>query len=99
MADSPGSHNLSGIKSPAIDAMIDKVVGAASRAELEIAARALDRLLRAGRYWVPQWYKGSHNMAIWDVYGYPPVKPRYDFPVDSVWWRDAEKADKIGFTG
>ena len=99
MADSPGSHNLSGIKSPAIDAMIDKVVGAASRAELEIAARALDRLLRAGRYWVPQWYKGSHNMAIWDVYGYPPVKPRYDFPVDSVWWRDAEKADKIGFSG
>lgn len=98
-ADVPGSHNLSGIKNPAIDALIEKVIKATSRAELEVAARALDRLLRAGRYWVPQWYKGSHTMAFWDIYGYPEVKPRYAFPVDLVWWRDAEKADKIGFSG
>jgi len=98
-ADIPGSNNLSGIKNPAIDAMIEKVIKATSRDDLEVAARALDRLLRAGRYWVPQWYKGSHTMAFWDIYGYPEVKPRYAFPVDLVWWRDAEKADKIGFSG
>lgn len=99
LAASPGSFNLSGISNPAIDALIEKAIQAPSREELEIAARALDRVLRAGRYWVPQWYKGSHTMALWDIYGYPAVKPQYDFPVDSVWWRDAEKADKIGFKG
>ncbi|MEM8811375.1 MAG: extracellular solute-binding protein [Pseudomonadota bacterium] len=98
-ADQSGSNNLSGIKNPAIDAMIEKVIAAESREALEVAARALDRLLRAGRYWVPQWYKGSHTVAHWDIYGYPADKPRYGFPVDTVWWRDNEKAERIGFSG
>ncbi|MEM1049238.1 MAG: extracellular solute-binding protein [Pseudomonadota bacterium] len=98
-ADISGSNNLSGIRSEAIDAMIEKIIEAPDRPSLEIAARALDRLLRAGRYWVPQWYKGSHNMAMWDVYGYPETKPKHGFPVDSVWWRDTAKTEAIGFEG
>ena len=94
-----GSNNLSGISNAAIDAMIENVLKAENRDNLVIAARALDRLLRAGRYWVPQWYKGSHTMALWDVYGYPEQKPRYGFPIDAVWWRDTEKAENIGFKG
>ena len=52
-----GSFNLAGIADPVIDALIDKVIEAKSRAELVTATRAIDRVLRAGHYWVPHWYK------------------------------------------
>src|SRR4029079_8525954 len=52
-----GSQNLAGIADPAIDAMIDRVIAAPSRPALTPACRVLDRLLRAGRYWIPHWYK------------------------------------------
>ena len=85
-AAAPGSDNLSGIADPVVDALIDKVVNAESRQALNTAARALDRVLRAGRYWVPQWYKASHNVAFWDRFGWPQQKPRYGFPVETTWW-------------
>ena len=66
-----GSFNLAGIKDPAVDALIAKVVEAKSRAELVTAARALDRVLRAGHYWVPQWYKAEHNVAFWNEFEPP----------------------------
>ena len=72
-----GSQNLAGIADPAIDALIDRVIAADSRAELTTACRALDRLIRAGRYWIPHWYKASHWIAYWDTFGRPPTKPRY----------------------
>ena len=72
-----GSHNLAGIADPVIDALIDKIIAAETRAELTTACRALDRVFRAGRYWIPHWYKPSHWIAYWDVFGRPPTKPRY----------------------
>ena len=54
-----------------IDALIDKVVEAKSREELVTATRALDRVLRAGHYWVPHWYKASHTIAFWDKFARP----------------------------
>ncbi|MCC2110741.1 MAG: ABC transporter substrate-binding protein [Hyphomicrobiales bacterium] len=95
-ANQPGSSNLSGIKDPVVDALIDRVIAAPSRKDLVTATRALDRVLRAGRYWVPQWYKASHAVAHWDVFGWPQTKPRYDFPVETTWWYDREKAARIG---
>ncbi|HOV04738.1 MAG TPA: ABC transporter substrate-binding protein, partial [Kaistiaceae bacterium] len=94
-----GSDNLSGIADPVVDALIDRVIGAASRAELTVAARALDRVLRAGRYWVPQWYKASHTVAAWDVFGWPATKPRYGFPVETTWWYDADHATRLPEAG
>jgi len=94
-ADTPGSSNLAGIKHPAIDALIEKMIHATSRAEMTFAARALDRVLRAGRYWVPNWYKPVHTVAMWDEFGWPDKKPRYDFPVETTWWYDKEKAAKL----
>ncbi len=94
-ADMDGSFNLAGIKDPVVDALIDRVVEAKSRAELTVAARALDRVLRAGNYWVPQWYKASHNSAFWDIYGRPEIKPKYDDGVIDTWWYDADKAAKL----
>ncbi len=95
-AATPGSNNLAGIASPAVDALIDKVTGAASRAELTQACRALDRVLRAGRYWVPMWYGSTHRIAVWDIYGRPAKGPTYGLGVPSTWWFDADKARRIG---
>ena len=66
-----GSQNLAGIADPAIDALIEKIIAAETRPELVTACRALDRVIRAGRYWIPHWYKASHWIAYWDVFGRP----------------------------
>jgi microcin C transport system substrate-binding protein len=94
-ANVDGSLNLSGIANPVVDALIGKVVEAKSRAELEVATHALDRVLRVGHYWVPQWYKPVHHIAHWDRFSRPPVKPRYDRGVVDTWWYDAAKAEKL----
>ena len=94
-----GSQNLAGIADPAMDALIDRVIAANSRAELTTACRALDRLIRAGRYWIPHWYKASHWIAYWDTFGRPPTKPRYARGVPETWWHDRNKASKIEAPG
>ncbi|MBN8959401.1 MAG: ABC transporter substrate-binding protein [Rhizobiales bacterium] len=94
-----GSQNLSGMADPVIDALVEKVIGADSRAALNTACRALDRVIRAGRYWVPQWYKATHWIAYWDVFGRPPKKPRYSRGVPETWWYDVEKAAKVERAG
>jgi microcin C transport system substrate-binding protein len=90
-----GSQNLAGIADPAIDSMIDRIIAAETRPALNTACRALDRLIRAGRYWVPHWYKASHWIAYWDVFGRPKTKPRYARGVLETWWYDRDKAAKI----
>ena len=70
-AATKGSQNLAGIADPAIDALIDAIIAAKTREELTTACRALDRVFRAGRYWIPHWYKASHWIAYWDVFGFP----------------------------
>jgi microcin C transport system substrate-binding protein len=94
-AKSPGSYNLSGVASPAIDGLIEKVIAAKSREELDVAGRALDRVLRAEHFWVPNWYKGSHWVAYWDIFGRPAIKPKYDRGIIDTWWVDEAKAAKI----
>lgn len=94
-ADVEGSVNLAGIKDPVIDSLLDKVVEAKSRAELVAATRAIDRVLRAGHYWVPQWYKASHHIAYWDKFSFPETKPKYSRGAPETWWYDAAKAAKV----
>ena len=93
-ADAPGSRNLSGIKDPGLDALIERAVAAGSRADLTTACRAIDRVVRAGRYWVPHWYKPSHWLAYWDAFGRPATKPRYARGVIETWWSDPERAPR-----
>jgi microcin C transport system substrate-binding protein len=90
-----GSLNLAGISDPAVDALIERVIAAKSRDELNTAARALDRVLRAGHYWVPHWYKPSNNIAYWDKFSRPEVKPRFDRGILDTWWYDEDKAAKL----
>jgi microcin C transport system substrate-binding protein len=91
----PGSQNLAGIADPVVDALIDKALAANTRAELVTICRALDRVLRSGRYWVPNWYKASHWLAYWDQFGFPETKPKYARGVPSTWWFDPAKAARI----
>jgi len=95
-ANAAGSFNMSGVASPAIDGLIDKVVAAKSRAELNVAGRALDRVLRAEQFWVPNWHKASYWIAHWDKFGRPGSKPKYDRGIIDTWWYDAAKAAKLG---
>jgi microcin C transport system substrate-binding protein len=96
-ADTPGSQNYVGIKNPAVDALIDRIIFAKSREELVAATRALDRVLLWNNYVVPFYYLWKWWTARWDRFGRPPVLPRYavsGFP--TVWWWDAERAAKLG---
>lgn len=94
-ADQPGSRNLMGIKDPAIDSLIERVIFATSRADLVAATKALDRVLLHNHFLVPQWTYGKSRTARWDRYARPAELPKYGvsaFP--TVWWWDADKASK-----
>jgi microcin C transport system substrate-binding protein len=91
-----GSYNLSGIADPAVDNLISKILAAKSREELQTACKAIDRVLRAGHYWVPEWYKPVHHVAMWDKYSRPEIPPLYDNGILDTWWYDKDKAAKLG---
>ena len=94
-AANDGSNNLAGVKDPVVDALIQKVSGAKSREQLQTAARALDRVLRAGHYWVPNWYKAAHTIALWDKFSWPATQAAYDPGIIDTWWYDPAKAAKL----
>ena len=95
-----GSRNLAGVADPVVDAMIDTIIAAKSRDEITTAARVLDRLLRAGRYWIPAWFRGEHFIALWDMFERPGPLPALSGSPSSAamatWWFDAEKAKRLG---
>jgi microcin C transport system substrate-binding protein len=94
-ADIPGSRNLIGIKNPAVDLLIERVIFAKDRDELVAATRALDRVLLWNFYVVPQWTYGKMRTARWDRFSHPQTMPKYGlsaFP--TIWWWDKEKAAK-----
>lgn len=92
----PGSRNMAGIDDPAVDAMLEAIIAAETREELTTACHALDRLIRAGHYWVPAWYKPTHWLAYWDVYERPEILPPYARGVLETWWWNTDKARKFG---
>ncbi len=94
-ADVAGSFNIGGIKDPAVDALIEKVIAARSRKSLIAAVRALDRVLMWNNYTVPQWYKGAHHLAYWNKFDRPPGKPRFARGVVDTWWYNPQKAAMI----
>ena len=94
-ADVPGSRNLSGIKDPAVDTLVSRVMTAESRPRLVASVRALDRVLMWNNYTVPQWYKGEHNVAYWNKFDRPGVKPKFSRGMVDTWWFNPKKAAMI----
>ena len=80
------SLNVGGIADPVIDALVERVIAADSRTALLSACKALDRVIRSGRYCVPMWHKASHWLAYWDVFGRPAEQPRYARAIPDTWW-------------
>ncbi|MEO5345938.1 MAG: extracellular solute-binding protein [Magnetococcus sp. YQC-9] len=83
-----GSHNRIGIQDPAVDALVEKIIYANNRQELVTACRALDRVLLAGHYLVPNWHLNYHRIAYWDRFGRPANPPLFYQPEDWLfsWW-------------
>ncbi|HZL39613.1 MAG TPA: extracellular solute-binding protein [Pseudolabrys sp.] len=94
-ADQPGSRNLIGIKNPAVDTLIERVIFSTNRDDLVAATKALDRVLLWNYYVVPQWTYDKQRSARWDRFSRPDNMPKYAaaaFP--TIWWWDADKAAK-----
>lgn len=88
-ADVQGSDNIIGVKSPAVDALVNHVLRAESRAELVTATRALDRVLMHNYYAVPHWYSALHRVAYRATLGMPSTLPKYYTAepwIVSTWW-------------
>jgi len=93
------AFNLMGLKSPAVDRMVAVVMAAKSMDELTVATKALDRVLRAERFWVPQWYKATHWVSYLDMYDRPANLPPYSLGELDFWWFNAEKAEALKAAG
>ncbi|MCH7957963.1 MAG: ABC transporter substrate-binding protein [Proteobacteria bacterium] len=89
-AGRPGSRNTIGIRSDAIDTLIDLVIAAPDRESLTARTRALDRVLLWGHYVIPHWHIQSFRVAYWDKFGRPAVTPKYNLGFDT-WWIDSGK--------
>jgi len=97
-ADRPGSRNLAGVKNPAIDALVEKIVGAHDRKSLVIACRALDRVLLWSHIVIPQWHIAADRVAWWDRFGRPAKKPEFGVGFMS-WWIDPAKDAALARAG
>ena len=93
-ADENGSQNYMGIKSKAIDALVDDVINAKDRAGLVTAAHAIDRVLSWGHYVVPNWHFPYFRVASWDKFARPKISPPYALAFDT-WWIAPQKAEDV----
>ncbi len=93
-ARSPGSRNYCGIASPAIDALVEAIVGARDRHQLQMACRALDRALLHGWYVVPQWHATTFRVAYWDHLHRPATTPPYGLDLQS-WWIEPQQPGEV----
>ncbi|WP_081880213.1 extracellular solute-binding protein [Paenirhodobacter enshiensis] len=91
--------NAMGLSNPGIDALIRLVEEAQTHAELVARVRALDRALRALRFWVPQWYKDKYTVAYYDMFEHPPALPAHALGELDFWWANADKGAKLKAVG
>lgn len=89
-AGQDGSFNYAGVKSPAVDAMIDAMLSARDADGFTDAVRAFDRALISGAYVVPLFHLPEKWVARWTAIGRPEVQsvtgPRFE-----TWWSAAER--------
>jgi len=93
------TRNLMGLRSEAVDRLIDVVLAARTEEEVLHSTRALDRVLRAERFWIPQWYKNIYTVAYYDMYEHPDLLPPYALGFLDFWWYNAEKAEALKAAG
>ncbi|SMH52693.1 extracellular solute-binding protein [Azospirillum agricola] len=94
-ADLPGSRNSIGIKDPAVDTLVEKLIAAPDREALIAATRALDRVLLWSWYVIPHWHDNVYRVAYWNRFSHPPVAPKYGLGFPDAWWVDPEKNARL----
>ena len=93
-ADQKGSMNISGVKNPVLDEIINKLIESENREDLIIYSRILDRILLFNYYIIPQFHIDHYRVAYWNKFSRPLVSPKYDLGFD-FWWYDKEKDNKL----
>ena len=93
-ADRPRSRNLSGIRNPAIDTLVELLIAAPTRGSLVARTRALDRALQWSHIVVPHWHITYDRIARWDKFGIPAEIPVNGITTNT-WWVDPEKAEAL----
>ncbi len=93
-ADAHGSRNYAGIKNPAVDAIVERLVVARDRETLVTACHALDRVLLWNYYMIPQWHLPAYRVAYWDKFEHVRPLPKYGLSFMS-WWINAEKEKNL----
>ncbi len=95
-ASQAGTWNVSGIKNPVIDALIEKIIESPDYETLIVRTRALDRVLLWGYYMIPAWHQDTVPIAVWDRFGFPnPMCPPYAPTSINSWWFDSEKNGQL----
>lgn len=94
-ADTRGSDNYMGIKHPAVDELVEKIIAAKTREDLIAYCRALDRVLQWGYYTIPNWHIRTHRVAYWDKFDAPKVRAKYALGFIDTWWVDATREQKL----
>ena len=82
-----------------MDRLIGAVVAADTEEAMKTAVRALDRVLRARLFWVPQWYKDVHTVAYYDMFRHPDPLPPFALGNLDLWWSDAARAEELRAAG
>lgn len=91
--------NTAGVADPAVDALIEIIRNATTKDELVVAVQALDRVMRAMRFWTPQWYKDVHTVAYFDMFEHPEQLPPYELGYLDFWWFNADKYNALKAAG
>ncbi len=93
-ADRPGSRNLTGIKDPAVDELIELVIAAPTRESLVARVRALDRVLQWQHIVIPHWHIPYDRVVYWNKFGRPEATPIQGVQLFA-WWVDRAKAEAL----
>lgn len=93
------TFNKMGLQSEAVDRLIEGVLAAKDHEAMVTAVHALDRVLRAEKFWVPQWNKNTHTVAYYDMYEHPETLPPFALGNLDFWWFNADKAEALRAKG
>ena len=85
--DQEGTYNFAGVANPAIDAAIQQLVNARTKAEFVTAVRAYDRLLLSGHYLVPLYHLEGQRVARSSAIKRPDKTPVYGYQLQT-WWHE-----------
>jgi peptide/nickel transport system substrate-binding protein/microcin C transport system substrate-binding protein len=81
-ADEPGNNNFRGVKSAAVDSLLEAIGSANTLDQLRTASRALDRVVMWNFWQIPQLYLSSEQISYWNRFGIPAIQAQY-FVADS----------------